>query len=266
MTIKIEQYIEPLIELNKKTGESILEIYYKSRQFDVQSKADASPLTQADLIANEEIIEGLKQLTPDIPILTEESSNIDFAVRKKWQRYWLVDPLDGTKEFIRHSSDFTVNIALIENHFPILGMIYSPVLDEVFYAAKNRGAFKQTDTEKKSLQVEKITTPLRIAVGHFYKLEKVASLINYLPPHEFITIGSALKFCYIAEGKIDLYPRLGITYEWDTAAGQIIVEEAGGKVVDFKLEPLKYNTKDSLLNPHFFAVGDRKLLEMLNNY
>lgn len=259
----IIQYIEPLIELNKSVGESILEIYYKSRQFDVQSKTDASPLTQADLIAHEEIVTGLNKIDANIPILSEENPDIPFTERQKWHRYWLVDPLDGTKEFIRHSSDFSINIALIEKHSPILGMIYSPVLDECYYAVKNHGTYEEKERAKKKLQVTKLSNKIRIAVGHNYKLEKIAHMLEKLPAYEFFSIGSALKFCYIAAGKIDLYPRLGMTSEWDTAAGQIIVEEAGGLVVDFTQKPLCYNTKESLLNPPFLAVGDRELLEII---
>lgn len=254
-----------LINLAKTTGDAILDFYYKSRQFPIHSKADASPLTQADLLAHEILVKGLAELTPKVSILSEEDPEISLATRQHWTRYWLIDPIDGTKEFIRHSGEFAINIALIENHQPILGLIYAPVTEKLFFASKNHGAFKHEGQNKP----EKITTrawsagKLIVALGRNYKLTKLRDILAQFVEYEIISIGSSLKFGLIAEGKADIYPRVGDTFEWDTAAGQIIVEEAGGAVVDFALKPLQYNAKESLLNPHFLAVGDKKLLEKL---
>lgn len=259
-------YIQALIALVKTTGLAILDVYQNSTQFDVKTKADSSPLTQADLIAHNEIVEGLKQLTPDVPILSEEQDPpISFAERKTWQHYWLVDPLDGTKEFINHSGDFAINIALIENHEPIFGLIYSPVLDEVYFAGKGFGAYKQSTAGEEPVKIKtrKWKDKTIVAVGHHYKVEKLQAILEKFGEYEILTMGSALKFCLLADGRADFYPRLGQTYEWDTAAGQIIVEEAGGAVIDLDFKPLRYNTKDSLINPPFMALGSKNLLRQL---
>lgn len=260
-------YLEPLKILVKAAGAGILDLYYKSSQLTVRSKPDASPLTEADILAHEIVSAGLKELTPQVPILSEEDSNIPYAVRQQWQRYWLVDPLDGTREFIRHSDEFAISIALIEDQQPIFGVIYNPVTDEIFFAIKGQGAFKQEPQQPPRQIHVRAFFPEKIGVtlGNYYKLVKIKSILAHFVSYEIIHLGSALKFCLIAEGRADLYPRFGITYEWDTAAGQIIVEEAGGAVVDTDFKPLRYNSKESLLNPHFFAMGDaEKLIEQLN--
>lgn len=255
-------YIDDLIPLVKKAGEAILEIYYKSRQFEVQAKSDATPLTQADLIAHEIIVSGLQQITPHLPVLSEESAPIPYATRQQWHQYWLVDPLDGTREFIRHSSDFVISIALIEDQIATFGLIYSPVLDEIYFAQKHQGAFKKSPAlPPVKLHVRPWHDKTIIVVGHYYKIEKLKQVLGNFGQYEILALGSALKFCTIAAGMAHLYPRLGLTSEWDTAAGQIIVEEAGGLVVDFNLQPLRYNTKDSLFNPYFIVVSDQQLLQ-----
>jgi len=258
------QIIDELIALLKQASEGILDVYAHSHQFKVQAKADASPLTQADLVSHQILIDGLRKLTPDIPILSEEDSNIPFSTRSSWQRYWCVDPLDGTREFIRHSGEFVVNIALIENHLPVLGLIYAPVYEACYYARKGEGAFKVTDQKVKihSRSWQKNQTVILASRG--MKEEKLKARIGHvLGQFELIPSGSAIKFCRIAEGIADFYPRFGDTCEWDTAAGQIILEEAGGALVDLSWQPLRYNMKDSLLNPHFLAVGDKKLIKIL---
>lgn len=254
--------LNSLLALAREASEGILDIYYRSRQFDVIAKEDASPLTQADLVAHEKIAAGLAKLTPDIPLLSEEQANIAFAQRQQWDLYWLVDPLDGTKEFIRHSGDFAINIALIKNHVPIFGLIYAPVLEQAFFAVQGQGAFKQVGNDEfKKIHARAIDKKIIITVGHHYKIEKLKTMLAGIEDYEVLTLGSSLKFCAIADGRADVYPRLGKTSEWDTAAGQIIVEEAGGCVVDFSFQPLRYNLKDSLINPPFLALSDRRVLE-----
>lgn len=251
------QDLDAILAIAKEASDSILDIYSRSNQFAVTAKADASPLTQADLLAHEKIFAGLSQLTPDVPILSEEQADIPFHIRQQWNIYWLIDPLDGTKEFIRHSSDFAINIALIKNHQPIFGLIYAPVSGQIFYAAQGRGAYKKLLTQAaEKIHVRQLPELSVVTVGHYYKLVKLKTILVDFGKYEVLTMGSALKFAAIAEGVADFYPRLGITSEWDTAAGQIIVEEAGGSVVDFTFQSLRYNCKESLINPPFLAMGD----------
>ncbi len=237
-------------------GNAIMEIY-QSADFGVEIKSDDSPLTKADLAAHNIIVEGLKKTTKDIPILSEESTDISFETRKKWKKYWLVDPLDGTKEFIKRNGEFTVNIALIENGNSILSVVYVPVQEISYTAAKGYGAFKKTKNERVKISVHKPARNTPIVVGSRSHLsEDVQNYLSALGEHEMISMGSSLKFCLVAEGKADLYPRLGLTSEWDTAAAQCIVEQAGGAVVTLENCTLIYNTKDSLLNPYFMVYGD----------
>lgn len=259
---EISRYLEPLKLLAKAAGAGILDLYYKSSQMAVRSKPDDSPLTDADILAHEIIVAALKELTPEVPVLSEEDCDIPFAVRQQWQRYWLVDPLDGTREYIRHSGEFSVNIALIDHQRPVLGVIYAPVTEEIFYASAGQGAYKQMPRQTpQRIQARSCARDkINIALGNYYKLVKLKPILARLGQHAIIQLGSSLKFCLIAEGTADFYPRFGITYEWDTAAGQIIVEEAGGQVVDLAFNSLRYNTKESLQNPHFFALGDTKWL------
>lgn len=239
-----------------KAGAAILEIY-DSTDFGIQIKSDNSPLTKADLAAHNIIVADLKQITPDVPILSEESADIPYSERSKWNKYWLVDPLDGTKEFIKRNGEFTVNIALIENGNPILSVVYVPVLNIAYTAAKGYGAFKKTNDERQQISTHKPARNIPVVVGSRSHIsEDVKNYLGKLGEHEMTAMGSSLKFCLVAEGKADLYPRLGLTSEWDTAAAQCIVEQAGGRVVTLNNETLLYNGKDSLLNPYFMVYGD----------
>ena len=251
--------LEPTIQLAKQAGIEILKIY-QNPAIAIKTKSDKSPVTAADLIAHEIITHGLKQLTPELPILSEESAAIAFAERKTWKCYWLIDPLDGTKEFIDHLDDFTVNIALIENHQPILGIVYAPALALCYFACTDHGAFKQT-AEQPAAAI-KVTShqneTTRIAASRRHGTQELQAFLQKLTNATVISRGSALKFALVAEGLADVYPRLTPTSEWDTAAGQCIVEQAGGAVIDVAGKPLRYNTKESLLNPAFLAVGNTK--------
>lgn len=262
---EITQWIEPCIALAKRAGLGILDIYTRSKQFEIIKKSDHSPLTQADLLANEIITEGLQSLTPDIPLISEENEIPAFHERRDWSRFWLVDPLDGTREFIHHSGEFTVNIALIEDHRPILGVIYIPVSGACYYACEGHGAYKlhnRGDVEKINTRTWRADNT-KVLASHSRRLVEMREKLSHIATFSIKHIGSSLKFCRIAEGISDFYPRLGDTSEWDTAAGQIIVEEAGGKVVDLQGRPLIYNSRDSILNPHFMAIGDNALLETI---
>ena len=234
--------------LARQAGEAILTIYQDEALTNIQIKSDNSPVTAADLAAHHVIFAGLKQYTPDIPILSEEDP-CSWQERQHWQRYWLVDPLDGTKEFIKRNGEFTVNIALIENGLPILGVIYAPVM-AILYAADQSGAWKEANGERESIHVQK-TNRLTVATTRSHTSGKLADYLAHLPEHDVIIAGSSLKFCLVAEGKAQLYPRLGPTSVWDTAAGQIIAEKAGANVTDWQGNRLTYYPAPSLLNPEF---------------
>jgi 3'(2'), 5'-bisphosphate nucleotidase len=240
-------------------GQEIMAVY-ASNDFDIAHKEDKTPLTRADIAAHNSIVAGLQQLTPQLPILSEESSHIDFSQRSQWQRYWLVDPLDGTREFIKRNGEFTVNIALINKHKPILGVIYVPVTQDCYYAAVGVGAFKmENNAQPLTISVRhQVQNQLTIAGSRSHAGKKLQQFADGFDMKvEVVSVGSSLKSCLVAEGKADVYPRFGPTSEWDTAAAQCIVEQAGGKLTDMQLQPLRYNTKSSLLNPYFIVFGDK---------
>jgi 3'(2'), 5'-bisphosphate nucleotidase len=261
-TLKV--VMEKVVDIANLAAQQIIDVYLDD-DFDVQIKNDQSPVTQADLLAHHLIKEHLTALSGDIPILSEESDSEQWHQRKQWPLYWLIDPLDGTKEFVDRNGEFTVNIALVSQGHPIMGIVQAPVLDTVYFAAKNIGAFKATSSSTtSSITVRKV--PLvdgkqlfTVAIGRGCISDKLKELYQALPSHNTIRIGSALKTCLIAEGIVDLYPRYGKTSEWDTAAAQCILECAGGVVCDMQLNTLIYNTKDSLINPEFIAYGDNSI-------
>ncbi len=253
-------------QLAKTAGERIMEIY-STADFAVQQKSDDSPLTRADMASHETIITGLQQLTPVYPILSEESTDIPYTERAQWSHYWLVDPLDGTREFISCNGEFTVNIALIEQQKPVLGVIYVPVTGISYFAAVGNGVFKSLPQQLPQ-PISVRTCPqdkLIVAGSRSHASQSLHDFIDQLKTKvaevELVSIGSSLKFCLVAEGKADIYPRFGSTSEWDTAAAQCIVEQAGGYLVDLQLNPLSYNTKESLINPHFIVYSDPRCVE-----
>ncbi len=245
-----------VIDLARRAGDAILEVY--AQPFDVQRKDDDSPLTAADMAAHRLIVAGLQSLTPSIPVLSEESADIPWDTRRAWQRYWLVDPLDGTREFVKRNGEFTVNIALIEDHRSVLGVVQVPVSGDLYYARQGQGAFRQehAQSEPQPLRVRRAGSPLVVAGSRSHGSARQRELMAKLGGHELVPRGSSLKFCLVARGDADLYLRAGPTSEWDTAAAHCVLEQAGGDVVRFDGKPLRYNTGDSLLNPEFIAVGD----------
>lgn len=251
------RFLEAAVRLAKQAGDAILEIY--DSVFTVQRKVDQSPLTAADLASHECILRGLREIEPKYPVLSEESGVVPFARRANWEWYWLVDPLDGTKEFVKRNGEFTVNIALIHKHQPVLGVVHAPVLGLTYFAAACCGAFRQRDErppERIHVRPEASVRP--VVVGSRSHSDRwMEKYLARLGDHELRAMGSSLKFCLVAEGEADLYPRLGQTSEWDTAAAQCVVTEAGGSVVDLEGKPLQYNLKDSLLNPYFLVFGDK---------
>jgi 3'(2'), 5'-bisphosphate nucleotidase len=252
-----QDLLPAVTELAERAGRAILEIY--NGAYDVERKADQSPLTTADIAAHELIDAGLRELDPELPVLSEESAEIPFSERGHWQRYWLVDPLDGTREFIKRNGEFTVNIALIEDGVPVLGVVHAPVIDVTYFAARDSGAFKRSDAaEPTPIHVKAVEAegPVRVAGSRSHANERLAAYLDNLGEHELHPMGSSLKSCLVAEGVADLYPRLGPTSEWDTAAAQAVVEAAGGQVTDTEGRPLRYNQRESLLNPEFLVFGD----------
>lgn len=256
MTPAPTELLLSVVDLAIKAGEKIMEIY--GSEFRVGLKADDSPLTAADLASHHCLSEGLQTLAGQYPVLSEESALLPFEERQQWETYWLIDPLDGTKEFIKRNGEFTVNIALIRNHQPVLGVVYAPALDTSYFAEVDVGAFKkQGDNPITPIAVRKPPqSPLTVVGSRSHGGEELEGYLVHLGEHELKPIGSSLKFCLVAEGEADLYPRFGPTSEWDTAAAQCVVEVAGGSVVDLQGEPLRYNTKASLLNSYFVVVGD----------
>lgn len=249
---------EAVITLAHQAGVAIRAVY--QQDFAVQSKVDRSPLTEADMAAHRIIVAGLAALTPDIPVLSEESAEIPWDVRREWPRYWLVDPLDGTREFVKKNGEFTVNIALIEGDAAVLGVVYAPVTGQLMHAARGVGAFTRVDGTDIAVGTRRpAVPPLRVAVSRSHLDPRSAALLQRLGECEQFGLGSSLKFLRIAAGRADLYPRFGPTSEWDTAAAQCIVEAAGGAVLGLDGAPLRYNRKASLLNPDFIALGDAAL-------
>ncbi len=248
--------LKAVISLAKEAGRRILDIYHSD--FRVGHKADHSPLTAADLAAHHCLTEGLQALQGAYPVLSEESEAESFEERRAWETYWLIDPLDGTKEFVKRNGEFTVNIALIRGHKPVLGVVYAPAIETCYFAEQGGGAYKQVgNAERKEVAVRgKAPDCLVVTGSRSHKTPELELYLGRLGEHKMKSIGSSLKFCLVAEGVADLYPRLGPTCEWDTAAAQCVVETAGGAVTDLNGEPLAYNAKPSLLNPYFLVFGD----------
>ncbi|WP_028080066.1 3'(2'),5'-bisphosphate nucleotidase CysQ [Solimonas soli] len=253
----LDEWLDAVARLAIEAGERIMAVYRSD--FAVTAKQDHSPLTQADLAAHRHIVAGLTALTPALPVLSEEDADIPYATRRQWMRYWLVDPLDGTKEFVKRNDQFTVNIALIDDGAPKLGVIHAPALDVSYAAAEGIGALRWYGRGARAPIRTRAVPPRPIfAVSKSHRDAALEAFLARAPQHEAVSRGSSLKFCQIAEGSADLYPRTGPTSEWDTAAGQCIVEQAGGLVLRTpELTPLRYNEKDSLLNPTFLVFGDR---------
>ena len=258
-----EQLISSTVEIAKEAGMVITEIY--NSDFDYQLKEDLSPITAADNLSHNIITKRLKTLTPQTPILSEENCNIPYKIRSQWTQYWLVDPLDGTKEFISKNGEFTVNIALIENNTPIFGVIDIPVTNETYWGSKVNGSFcSDANNNIKQINVpEDNQNPMRIVASRSHPSNMLASLLEIIVDYEIIEIGSSIKFCLIASGQADCYPRFGPTSEWDTAAGEAIVESAGGQVVNTNGDSMNYNVKEDYLNPNFIVSNGKIISERI---
>ncbi len=252
---------EELIEIVRRAGDEIMDVY--ATDFDVDTKSDSSPVTEADLRAHRVIVERLRRVVPEYPVLSEESEPPEFEIRKTWSRYWLVDPLDGTREFVGRNGEFTVNIALIDGHRPVLGVVGVPARDEVFLGDVALGrAYKETSAGRQPLAARAFPKAggLTVMTSRSHGSARLESYLDgvtaVLGPVTRRSIGSSLKLCLLAAGEADFYPRLGPTSEWDIGAAQAVLTAAGGAVRRFDGRPLEYNAKASFLNPEFMAVGD----------
>ena len=243
-----------VIKIADEASAEVLRIYRSD--FEVSYKEDQSPITAADTASHNIIVKGLGSLTPDIPILSEEGAQAPWEDRKQWRRFWLIDPIDGTKEFTRRTGEFTVNIALIENGEPVMGVVTAPALNEAFWGIKGEGASKRDSTGHiRTIQVAEPHTSKRVVASKSHLTDDTRAFIETLGAHQTVQVGSSLKFCRIAEGQADIYPRMGPTSEWDTGAAHAVLLGAGGNVYTFKGKPLQYG-KEDVLNPYFIATGN----------
>lgn len=240
--------LDAICQLAREAGDAIMQVYDGHQPMDVTSKTDDSPVTAADIAAHQIIVQGLMALTPGIPVLSEEDPP-SWDIRQHWQRYWLVDPLDGTKEFIKRNGEFTVNIALIEEGKPVLGVVYAPVLN-VMYGAADGKAWKEESGIRKPIQVRDARPPL-VVISRSHSDDELQEYLQQLGEHQTTSIGSSLKFCLVAEGQAQLYPRFGPTNVWDTAAGHAVAAAAGAHVHDWQGKTLDYTPRESFLNPGF---------------
>ncbi|MCY9826651.1 3'(2'),5'-bisphosphate nucleotidase CysQ [Vibrio chagasii] len=262
-TKDLSHLLPSVIEVARSAGQLILEIYEK-KDYEEFTKSDDTPVTSADLAAHKLISKKLSELTPDIPVLSEEAADISLEKRAQWDRYWLVDPLDGTQEFIARSGDFATIIALIEHNKPVMGVVYAPVSGVSYYAYGGKGAWKIPDLNDsvkiKTHRHELPNQSIAMAISRRQDINRITSRMSPAWNYDLVPLGSAaLKACLVAEGAVDCYLRLGPTGEWDTAATQCIVEEAGGRILSTQLEPLSYNERETLENPNFIVLGDADL-------
>ena len=255
-----QQYADQCLVILEQTAEILLDFWRQPEEIVHQKKSDGTPFTAADIAAHQQITENLQKNFPGIPVLSEEGEWPAYSERAQWRQYWLLDPLDGTRGFIAHSEQFSINLALIVDAIPVLGMIYVPAAHSCYYAWEGSGVFKQTGKVVQRIQrPERVAkTPWRIVIGQYSRGVRLAQLINQQCPYELLHANGSVKFGWLAEGQADIYPRLGPIYEWDTAAGQCILTEGGGAVVDLQGRTLQYNRKDSLLNPEFIALADTR--------
>ena len=245
---------EAVIAIAREAGNAILDVY-NGPEFDVQTKDDESPLTAADRAAHRLIDRELRALTPAIPVLSEEGADVPYGERQQWQRFWLVDPLDGTKEFIKRNGEFTVNIALVEDGAPVWGVIHAPALGTTYVGRVGEGAWRQEgDGPREPLAVKTPDNGHAVVKSRSHPSGELADYLESIHVADEVPVGSSLKFCAVAEGRATLYPRFGPTMEWDTGAGHAIVEAAGGRVrlAEDAATPLRYN-KDDLHNPFFIV-------------
>jgi len=260
-----ETLLNIALDCAKKAGVEVMK-YYRDQSFTANFKEDESPVTSADIAANDILMDQLKTLTPDIPIISEEVGTVSLAQRENWERYWLLDPIDGTGEFIIGSGDFAVNIALIENGWPSIGVIHAPDHHLTYYAQNNLGAFKECNLQSNNSTHQiyvadyQESRRIKVAISKRQRIELMGQYLSENFDYDHVALGScSLKNCLIAEGGADCYLRIGVTGEWDTGASQCILEQAGGTIIDSEFNPLTYNKRESLLNPDFLSLGNQNI-------
>jgi 3'(2'), 5'-bisphosphate nucleotidase len=252
----LAQSLMPIVE---RASAAIMQIY--DGAFAVQRKDDNSPLTLADLESQRVIIEGLQRITPEVPILSEESAAAPWAQRQTWPELWVVDPLDGTREFVKRNGEFTINIALVVQHEAVLGVVCAPAQKVTYWGFRGGGAFTRAGgAETRAIHTVPPQHPVRVLGSRSHESSQTAAYLARLGPHVVSGVGSSLKFCLLAEGKAELYVRFGATSEWDTAAGQALLEAAGGHVTRMDGHRLRYNCRETLINGDFVAFSDPKVL------
>lgn len=254
LSIKVEKYLDEVIRISRLSAEGVLQIYNNSRNINIETKEDGSPITVADNLSHTILTSNLSKSFPEIPIVSEEGKSETLTTKSNL--YWLIDPLDGTKEFINGNGEFTINVALIFNGYPLLGVVTVPVSDTIYIGGKEIGAKKILNNNIETIQIKKIkkNDPLKLIASRSHQNDATREFISILNIKEVITFGSSLKFCKIADGEVDIYPRLAPTSEWDTAAAQAVLEGAGGIVVDLNGKRLRYG-KEEILNPSFIATS-----------
>ena len=266
MTAKFQitnELIQSVIKIAKQAGLVIMDVY--KTNFQIHIKNDKSPVTEADTKANQIIDDGLLKITPDIPILSEEGQDIPFEERSKWESFWLVDPLDGTKEYIKKNDEFTVNIAYMQNNLPVFGVVYAPALDELYWGSVEKGAYKSIAGDSfNPIRVQsQLSNPVQLATSRSHPSPKMDKFLAQFGTVDLHPMGSSLKICSVADGRVHFYPRLGPTMEWDTGASHAVIKAAGGEIIKYGTnKPLEYN-KEDLLNPEFIA-GNMNSIESLN--
>jgi 3'(2'), 5'-bisphosphate nucleotidase len=251
--------VDALLPTIARAGAAIMQVY--DGAFTVQHKDDNSPLTLADLESQRIILATLSELTPDIPVLSEESAQAPWSERQHWTALWVVDPLDGTREFVKRNGEFTINIALVVNHEPVLGLVAAPASGAVYWGAPGIGAFtRHRGAPQERIQVSPVHDPIRVVGSRSHTSTDTANYLARLGPHVLCGVGSSLKFCRVAEGQAEIYVRFGPTSEWDTAAGQALLEAAGGHVTRLDGHRLRYNCRESVLNGDFLAFSHHSVL------
>lgn len=257
-----QKLVSEVAQIARRAGAAIMSVYGNVAEMPIELKEDQSPLTLADKASNDIIMSGLVQLDDKFPVISEENKEIPYEVRRHYEYYWLVDPLDGTKEFLKHNGEFTVNIALVHQNKPVLGIVFVPALDEMYSAIKGEGAYLEKGSKRTKLRAATFTMDdpgLNVVCSRSHLSGETQKFIDNLTEPNLVAKGSALKFLILAKGEAHIYPRLGLTSEWDTCPAQLVLEEAGGSVIDSETkQPMVYN-KESLLNHFFVAYGDVKL-------
>ncbi len=258
-----QSLLDSVKAIAQRAGQAIMEVYERAGAMESTAKQDNSPLTEADLAAHHIIEAGLQALEPELPVLSEESRLRSWRTRKAWNRYWLVDPLDGTREFIKRNDEFTVNIALVVDGVAVLGVVYAPALNRLYCGLSGHGAWREDSNGKRRIHTRAILEgqqQLAVVASRSHHDKRLGSWLAKAETRfskvDLRSMGSSLKICLVAEGEADIYPRLAPTSEWDTAAAHAVLEAAGGSLVDTRLRPLRYNSKEGILNPWFVAMGD----------